>query len=215
MTWTKSNIVGPEFKSWSPNLRLICDVSSPTTTQCPGTISGLTWGDCKYTTFNGEFFGFLNMTITNTGSYPYGGTRNHWDLELPFTVAGINGSGAASKILGRGFWHADSNPDRQGKVIVTSFPHLPWNGSFSFIKTTFTSYDTWAISNLNYLSTCTQWNGASDNTNLWGETAMPNNSWGLRRLASDNSAWPGHSEDSWSAPNPSLTISVWLRYMIQ
>ena len=72
MTWTKVDPAGPKRITWAPNLRLICDVGSPTTQQCPGTISGLTWQTCKYTVFNGEFIGMMNFTIANSGSYPQG-----------------------------------------------------------------------------------------------------------------------------------------------
>ena len=215
MTWTKTNGIGTQWVTWTPTMYAVCDVANPTTQQCPGTIDGLVWNTCKYAIFNGELYGMVNFTISNTGSYPYGGTRNHWDLQLPRPVAGIQGNGAGMKKIGGGFWHADTNPDRQGKLMAIMFPHLQNNCAIQIIKTTLLSYDTWAASNLSYGDAyVTGWNNASENTNIWGETIMHTGAWSLRRLASDNSAWGGAAE-AWSAPSPTLKFSLWLRYMIQ
>lgn len=214
MTWSKATSLGPGWTAWIPSLSIVCDKSSPTTTECPGVITGLAWNDCRYTTHNGEFYGLLNGTITNTGLYPYGGTRNHWDLQLPFPAAGIQGSGAAGKTIGRGFWHTDTNPDKQGKVILNTYPQLAQQAAWQFIKVTAFSdgYDDWAISNLAYeWGWIYKWN-TSDG--LFRETGMTSNSWGLRRLASSNAAWSGSAE-AWSAPTPTINFSVSLRYMIQ
>lgn len=214
MTWNKIASLGPQWVSWSPALSMVCDKANPTTTECPGQITGLVWNGCKYTTHNGEFYGMLNGTISNNGAYPYGGTRNHWDLQLPFPVAGIQGSGAVGKTIGRGFWVADTNPDKQGKVILGTFPNLSQQASWQFIKTTAFSdgYDDWAIANLAYeWGWIYKWNA---NDGLVREVGMTNNSWGLRRLASSNAAWSGSAE-AWAAPTPTINFSVAVRYMIQ
>lgn len=214
MTWDKTTSIGPGWASWTPNLSLVCDKASPTATECPGSITGLSWNNCKYTTHNGEFYGLISGTITNTGAYPYGGTRNHWDLALPFAVAGTQGSGAAQKPIGRGFWHTDTNPDKQGKINIVSFPNLNYNAAWNFIKVTSSAdgYDDWAVSNLSYeWGGIARWNESSGSRR---ETALLNNSWSLRRLASNNAAWSGSAE-AWTAPTPTINFSVSLRYMIQ
>ena len=216
MTWNKIGAIGPTWVSWSPILDLVCDVSSPTATECPGVMTGLTWGDCKYTTFNKTFYGFINLTITNTGLYPYGGTRNHWDLLLPYSAAGNVDylEPSAEKRVGNGFWTANTSPFRQGKVLISTFPNSPSRARIQPIKVTSLSIDTWAMANLNYGEhSVNSWNGSDKNVNILGETAFPTNSWAWRRLASDNSAWSGAAE-SWSAPSPTITVSMFFNYLI-
>lgn len=214
MTWSKNSyILGPGWHAWTPSLSIVCDVSNPTSTECPGTIDGLSWNSCKYTSSNGEFFGILNGTITNTGSHPYGGTRNHWQLNLP--VASV---GSSFKTIGRGFWHTDTNPDRQGKIVIERYPNFTSAASFRFIKVGNHSspYDSWAKTNLSYsYGWIEYWDTRQSILGYdYGETIMTNNSWGLRRLASNNDAWSGSAE-AWTAPSPTIDFSIAIRYMIQ
>ncbi len=213
MTWTKNDNIGPGWKTWNPSLAMVCDKSNPTAQECPGTITGLSWGDCRYTTFNGEFYGFLNFSIANSGLYPYGGTRNHWDLALPFSSALPTGASEqpAGHRVGSGWWHTDTNPDRQGKVLLYTFPNIADRASFFFIKVE-TTTDQWAIDNLGYdWGWLNVWNNAQG---LTTETRLNNSAWSLRRLGSSNSAWSGSAE-AWSAPTPTITMSIAIRYFLE
>jgi hypothetical protein len=212
MTWTKNDNIGPGWKTWSPTLNLVCDIANPTTTQCPGTISGLSWGDCRYTIFDKELYGFLNFTISNSGSYPYGGTKNHFDLQLPAPTAGVQGYGAGDKIIGTGFYHADTNPDKQGGVMLSTFSGTCQQAKFFFLKPE-ASLDQWAIDNLSYdWWWCAPWNAVTSSPIR--QTKMMTNAWALRRLGSGTAAWSGSSQ-AWSAPTPTISVSVALRYMVQ
>lgn len=212
MTFNKISTLGPQWVSWTPSLSVVCDVSSPTTTQCPGEVSGLTFSNCKYTTHNGQFYGVLNFSIENVGSYPYGGTRNHWDLYLPYPVHGA-ASNPIGKGIGEGFYYADTSTySFQGKILLQTFPNLPQQAAFMPIKQS-AQYDSWARTNLTYdWNWVDYWNDGQPSA-AYKETLFPTNSWAWRRIASTETAWSGSAE-AWSAPTPTITASILLHYFL-
>jgi hypothetical protein len=195
-------------------------VPSPTAIEFPGYngITNVSYAGSKYTTHNGEFFGMFNMLMSANSNY--GGTRSHWDIELPYIIAGKTwNAGGAGKPIGQGFWQVQSAPwsipSEQGKIVMSTFPNLPGNMAIQAIKTS-VGVDQWAIDNLSYdWAWNRQLNGNSGSAR---DTGYNNSSWSWWRLGLPNYSVPVVSANdiryTLPSPRPAVKISACIRYMM-